>query len=125
MAFNISRRAADNFRLVRSHYLNAPLAADTYVLFYVPRKAFVAPIYAIIETATDLADLTVGVMGNGAAADTDAVMSAAELASNVTGRKTQTSGFWFSGGKGAVTVTLPTPITTGKLIFFCQYTVIH
>ena len=125
MAFNVSRKAADNFRLVRSHYLQAPLTAGTYTLFYIPRMAFAAPFYAIVETGTDLADLTVGISGDGAVADTDAIMTALELASDTVGVKTQTGGHWFTGGRGAVTVTLATNITTGKIIFFTQYTIIY
>jgi len=127
MTINVSKKAADNFRLARSHTLAAP-ADGSYDLIALPRYAFVMGTWVFISTAyVDAgATITVGFKGNGESADVDYFMLSATAIPNATGTKTGTVEKWFNDQRGMITVDCDdNGDTAGTFIVFAAYTVLH
>lgn len=128
-----SNAASDNFRLLKSKPLSGTAAtAGTWSLLRIPKWAFISNLWVWVETACNVADITIGWSGNTQTAVPAGFMSADVLKAGTTGYKLAvgdtllSSGQkYFNLGTGAVTATLGTTWASGKLTVFCQYSVIR
>ena len=128
-----THKAADNFRLEASKLMLAP-ADGTYNVIKLPHYAFVFDCWIQIVTAfTVNATVEVGWLGNGEAAVTNGFITDGIADPTVVGLKrafnialTTFPGKYFSGGQGAVTVTVANVDgTVGDFRVFVQYSVIY
>lgn len=126
-------KASDNFRIEASRLLLAP-ADDTYNIIRLPKFALVTDCWIQIVTAFTVdASVEVGWMGNGETAVTNGFITNDIADPLVTGLKrafnialTTFPGKYFSGGAGAVTVTVAdNGGAVGDFRVFVQFTVIH
>jgi hypothetical protein len=127
---------SDNYRLARCDGIYE-LADGTYGLIQLPKFAFVDQIWLIITQAYAGGaggSATIGWEGNGSTADPDGFMDATGCGARTEGTKLMTedaqpgsTGKWFSGGRGLITITLSAGTDTTLLIAqaFCRYSVIH
>lgn len=127
---------SDERRIARSKPILAPLAAGTYGVIRLPKHAFIHDVYVDIidacETDGEMA-VTVGLRGNGEAADDDALLVNAAIVPGITGMARSIfavdsfGGKRFSTANGAVTLTIgaDSALTAGKLQVFCEYSIIH
>lgn len=128
--FKTSAGASDNRRFHRSKVINTG-SAGTYDAIYLPKFSFIFNVYAWVKTVMNQADITIGYR-HGATSDTDGVMTAAFLAPGKTGFSSAAEddivgfeGFWLYSASGAITVTLGGTLSSGELIIFCDYAIIH
>lgn len=131
MADNYSRAASDNIRWCKSKTIIEPSAA-TQNLIEIPMHALLFSVRLYVSTAGSSDTVTIGWMGNGETAVTNAFLSDTIAAVMTTGMKasmrdTQTSsdGKYFDSARGALTMTIGTTQSTGVFIVFCGYSVIH
>jgi hypothetical protein len=127
-----SNSVSDNFRLLKSKPLSGAVAAGTWSLLRIPKWAFIEGVWVYVETACSAVDVTVGWMGNTETAVPAGFFSADVLDAGVVGYKQAVHDTaiafgqkYFDKGTGALTVTLGTTWTTGKLTVFCKYSVIR
>ena len=133
MADKYSIAATDNYRLARSKYMVTPADA-TYNIIAMPKFAFVKRVWTVVETAfTDPgATLSVGFMGNGETADTDAFMDSDNSQQSQIGTRSSSEdnrancqGKYFNSARGAITVTTDdNGGTAGKFYVIVEYSVL-
>ena len=128
---NLSLKAADNYRLARSHTILTP-AAETYWLIKIPRLAMITDVWLHVPTAGSSKTVSIGWAGNGETAQPAGFLSANIADVLQIGMKRAKSdtlvsfeGKWFDSASGLITMTVGTTQTTGKFIVFVEYTVIH
>jgi len=127
-------RASDAIRLHASKTLVSP-ADGTHNVVRLPKYAFVTRVWTNITTAFSApgATLTVGFVGNGEAADTDAFMGTAAtqptlaaLRASSEDNNPASQGKYFSAAGGMVTVTTDDNSgTAGTFTVFVEFYVIH
>ena len=128
-----SNAASDNFRLLKSKPLSGTAAtAGTWSLLRIPKWAFISGVWVWVQTACSATDITIGWSGNTETAVTAGFMSADVLKAGTVGYKVAVNDTllssgqkYFDKGTGAITATLGTTWSTGKLYVFCQYSVIR
>lgn len=128
-----SNAASDNFRLLKSKPLSGTAAtAGTWNLMRIPKWAFISNIWVMVETACNVEDITIGWSGNTETAVPAGFFSSDIVDAKTVGYKSAVSDTivsfgqkYFDKGTGAITATLGTTWTTGKIIVFCQYSVIR
>lgn len=123
--------ASDNFRTYKSKPLSGAVTAGTYGLIRIPRYAFVTGVWALVVTACNVTDMTIGWAGNLETAVPAGFISSDILDAGTTGLKCAVKdtavasvGKYFNAGIGEITATFSTNMTSGKFIVFCQYSVI-
>jgi hypothetical protein len=121
-----SKKAADNFRLMRSRTFSAPDTGE-YWIFQLPRYSFVRGSWVYISTAlSGGSTLSIGFTGNGETADSDAFMTTVAADATSTGTKSSYAGKWFNSESGVVTVTVSQGGTAaGVFVVFVEYSIIH
>jgi hypothetical protein len=126
---------SDIRRLGRSVQLIAP-ADETYLVFPLPKNAFVMDVVVNMTTAfTDAgATMKVGFTGNGETDDDDAFLLSADIdpsltgttLSSVNGNGVSSRGKWFSTSGGGVTVTVDdNGGTAGTFQIFIDYAILN
>jgi hypothetical protein len=130
-----SYAAADTFRLARSKVIVSP-DDDVYGLIHMPRYAFLLNAWVKLITpysAISTGAITIGIAGNGVAADPDAILLDVDIDSEAAGWTTMlngtglaSEGYWFDVGSGAVTATFSIGDSSANcsLIAFAQYTIL-
>lgn len=131
-----SHAAADNLRLARSRVIESP-DDDTYGLIRMPRYAFLLNAWVKLITPYSSGSsgaMNIGIEGNGASADVDAILTDSEINSEVAGFVSMANGgaaaaaegYWFDTASGSITGTfsLGDSSTNCKLIVFAQYTIL-
>jgi len=123
-------RSADNLRLAASKTIINP-ADGTHNVIRLPQYAFVTKVWVVVTDASAAGTMTVGHIGNGAAADADSFMDATSAA--ITGLGTFCSiddtqpasvGKWFNTAGGMITITTASA-NDGTYTIFAEYMVIH
>jgi hypothetical protein len=128
-----SNAASDNFRLLKSKPMSGTaVTAGTWSLMRIPKWAFVSNVWVYVSTICAKTDVTIGWSGNTETAVPAGFFSVDTLKAGVVGYKvamndtlTSFGQKYFDKGTGAITLTAGTTWTTGKLIVFCQYSVIR
>ncbi len=136
MSDYFSHAAADNLRLVRSKTVVDP-ADGTFGLIRIPRYAFLLNAWVNLITpysAASTGAITIGIVGNNAAADVDAVLLDADIDSEAAGFTSMLNGgaaaaahgYWFNDGSGGITGTFSIGDSSNNcaLIAFAQYTIL-
>jgi len=128
-----STAATDNYRLARSKYMVSP-GDGTYNIIHIPKFAFVKRVWTVVETAFTApgATLTVGFIGNGEAANTDAFMDSSNTQPTLIGTRSSSEdnrefcqGKYFNTARGAITVTTDDNAgTAGKFYVIVEYSVL-
>lgn len=127
-----SNAASDNFRLIKSKPLSGAVAAGTWALIRIPKWAYISKVWVWVQTAASATDVSVGWMGNTETAQAAGFMSTGVLKANVVGYKEAVNDTiisfgqkYFDKGTGAITATLGTTWSSGKIFVFCQYSVVR
>ena len=131
--FYLPGGGSDNFRLVRSKHIVAPLVAGTYGVIRIPKFAFVRNVWVLVGTVVTgtIVENTIGFNGNGETADTDFFFAASDALGLDAGVQSSDggtmpfSGKWFNNASGSITITAADAWTAGKIIVFAEYSVLH
>lgn len=131
MTDKISVKAADNYRLCKSHTILTPAAA-TYTLIQIPRRAFVSDVWLYVAVAGSSDTVTVGWAGNGQTAVTNGFITVDVADIKIVGMKravadtrTSNGAKYFDTSGGMITMTVGTTQTTGRFYVFARYTIIY
>ena len=127
----ISKKAADNYRLVKSVTLLTPAAA-TINLLQIPRRAFVSDVWLYVAVVGSTDTVTVGWTGNGETAQAAGFISAAIADVKKVGMKkavkdtlVSADSKYFDTAGGQITMTVGTTQTTGRFYVFARFTIIY
>ncbi len=131
--FYLPGGGSDNFRLVRSKHIVAPLVAGTYGVIRIPKFAFVRNVWVLTDNAVTgtTVDNTIGFEGNGETADTNFFFETADAVGLDIGVKSAGGGTmpfrgkWFNTASGSITITAADAWTAGKIIVFAEFSVLH
>lgn len=131
--FYLPGGGSDNFRLVRSKHIVAPVAAGTYGVIRIPKFAFVRNVWVIVDTVVTgtTVENTLGFAGNGETAVTNLFFEAGDAIGLDVGIKSSDSaissfeGKWFNAASGSITLTSADAWTAGKIIVFTEFSVLH
>ena len=131
-----AQAASDNFRLAKSRTIIAP-ADGTHNVIRLPRYAFLMEVFFNLITpysGTSTGAVTVGLSGNGAAADVDAVLVDSVISSEAAGFSRMSSGsaaasegYWFDSASGSITLTVSVGNSTTAIdcTVMALYSVLH
>lgn len=136
MADYYAQAASDNFRLARSRFVATP-DDGTHNLIRMPRFAFLIDVFFQLITPYTAASsglITLGLAGNGAVADVDAVLIDIYIGSETAGMSRMSGGstaaaegYWFKDASGSITLTtiLGNSADTITCQAFALYSIIH
>ncbi len=131
-----AQASSDNIRLAKSRYILAP-DDGTHNVIRMPRFAFLIDVFFQLITPYSGASsglITLGLIGNGAVADPDAVLVDVYIGSETAGMSRMSGGsavaaegYWFDDASGVVTLTstLGNSSATIACQVFAFYTIIH